>query len=318
MSGFSSCAVKESDEMKNILIILLLVSVSFCLATGVLHGKEKEMPAVIDMGDPLERLHDLAEIGTDGKFITMLSALDQGENIEAPGKMRLFLEQFSVIGMKISAGYNHENGKAVLVWVVQDMIVPGYREQINKRLQDVIKMAGFSMPRDAGTSGSQLSMTLDEGGVIQTVNLSKSQEIYVGGRPVVKLGFVWRVDDTCTSSLQTLARLTGRFSYFKDRRIGDSFYQDLGSLEVEYLAVGGANRGAYDWNVTLVKSEKMKRDDLYKVVKGALDKRGCVQGASEKDLECYSLPGTKMKAYLRRLGQDQKIRLFVVPESSSK
>lgn len=285
-------------------LILMLIYPAF--------SREEQKPPAIDFGNPMERLTEVADIATDAQFAALLAALNQGEEIKAPAKLRTFMEQFTIGRLKLSTGYVHEEGRVTLLWVVEEMVVAGYREQVSLRLQDALKGIGLT-PKPATESGTAATYAGEEGGVAHELILTRSEEQFAGGRPWVMLKFIWKTVDSFPSPLPTLSELTAGFSWLRDRRIDESLYRDLGGLETDFLAFGGANRASYDWCATIIRGSKMKKDDLYKLIRASLEKCGFQQGTVAHGVETYSRKGMPSKAWLQRVGEDQKIKIVLAP-----
>jgi hypothetical protein len=290
--------------MKYILCALMLIILLSGPAGAAKDKKTEETKA----DDTLHHLREVAVIGTDARFKSLLDSLGISSDIEAPQKMRACLATLPIARMGLGVGYIYAIRRATLLWSTGECILAGRREQALGRILETMKNLGFTeSPGGNGTPG--LLYTLEEAGAIYTATLTRPEDTVVNGQGFSITKILWKTEDSNVSTMSTLKSLLVVFPFLKDRRIEEAVYNDLGPLNVEMLTLGDASRQSRDWEVILVPPEKAKKGSLYQQIETMLAKLGYIPESSNASSGTFARKSTGSYAYLDRIAGSEKIHI---------
>lgn len=288
-------------------VVLLFISHTHSIA------KEEKKPVVITADEMLMQLRDMGGISTDAKFITLMKALGMPDELYAPAKMREMLTSLPVVKMGMGVGYVQSIGRLSFIWSTGDCYMSGYREQVLQRILTLLKKFGFREDTSSQRPADMSVYTLEEGGLIHTVAIGRPEEKMMNNQPLCYTKIVWKVEVSSITSLPTVARFLSIFSFMKDRRIEEAVYKELGPLEVEMLTRGSTGGESFDWDATVLPTEKMKKGALYSQLKTLIESLGYLPEAYDGEVETFSRKSTKSYATLNKVAGSEKVHLRFLP-----
>ena len=182
---------------------------AFIISGTVVWAREKEKKNseaenLLQAEDTLLHIKSEAEIGTDGRFISLLNSLGLKNDIQAPSKLRAFMTSLPIVRTSIGAGYSYSIRRASLVWVTGDCIVTGRREQVLQLLLAAMNSTGLKVSGTMKEEASVMTFTLEESGLIYTLSFMKPEDIMIDGRPFCKTKLYCKVGDSNVSSVSAI------------------------------------------------------------------------------------------------------------------
>jgi len=306
-----------TSRMKTMTICLVIAAFLISGTAAWAREKEKkndEAENLLQAEDTLLHIRSEAEIGTDGRFISLLTSLGLKNDIQAPSKLRAFMISLPIVRTSIGAGYSYSIRRASLVWVTGDCIITGRREQVLQLLLTAMNSTGLKGSGSMKEEGSVMTFTLEESGLIYTLSFVKPEDIMIDGRPFCKTKLYCKVGDSNVSSAQPLSRVMTVFPFLKDRRIEDAFYKELASVDVEMVTLGGASVRTYEWEAILIPPEKAKKITLLAQMETMLETLGYTRDAAQNEKETVIRKSTGTAANLNEVAGSRKVHVLIKSE----
>gem|GEM_PF-1643225 len=311
---------------RTITLTICVVIAAFLLSGAAVWTSDKEKKndeaeKLLQAEDTLLHIRAESEIGTDGRFISLLDSLGLKNDLQAPSRLRAFMTSLPIVRASIGAGYSYSIRRASLVWVTGDCIVTGRREQVLQLLLKSMSNTGLKESGSGKEEGSVMTFTLEEGGLIYSLSFMKPEDIMMEGRPFCKTKLYCKVGDSNVSSVQPLSRIMTVFPFLKDRRIEDAFYNELASTDVEMVTLGGASVSTYEWEAILIPPEKDKDKNrnknkitLLEQMEAIFLKLGYTRDTDHNATETFTRKSTGSALNLKKVAGSEKVHIRIKPE----
>ncbi|MDQ7824178.1 MAG: hypothetical protein RDV48_15355 [Candidatus Eremiobacteraeota bacterium] len=277
-------------------------------------AKEEKKPPEVLFDDSLIHLKDASEISTDAQFITLLDRCGLNSGIKAPARMRAFLTSLPVAKMSIGVGYLYSIRRNTFLWSTGECFLTGYREQVLQKMLSLLKGLGFRESGKNSVSADAMTFTGEENGIDHTVAITRPAESFSGGATLSMIKILWKTADSNTSTMPTLSRLITLYPFFKDRRIEDSVYAEVGPMEVEMVTMGGSSEKGFDWDVTVNPPAKAKAGAMAAQMRAMVEKLGYSLVGTAQNAEVFSRKSTGSTAYVTKITGTEKVNVRFVPE----
>jgi len=300
------------------MLCLLISAIMLCSAAAWAKEKKADESEVkMPVEDSLLHIREEAEVGTDGKFMSLLGSMGQKNDLQAPLRLRTFIESLPVAKMGMGVGYFHSIRRSSLLWATGECLVTGRREQVYQLLLNAVKATGMKESPGRNEAAPIISYTLEESGLIYSLSFMKPEDVMIDGRSYSKTKITCKVEDSNVSSPQTLGRVLTAFPFLRDRRIDDAVYKEMAAVEVEMISLGGAVIRSYEWEAVFIppeKPDKKNKTTLMSQVEAMLEKLGFAKEAASQAAETFTRKATGSAAYVNKVAGSEKVHIRIRPE----